>query len=314
MMRARGLLILGGVLVVLLAVFVAKQISMQSGTPQRESLLSVDPEHVTKLKITAAGEVTALERRDGRWHLTVPVDYPADERLVESTLKAATTLKGKGLATSSPDKAEQFEVDPAHGVRVALYLTSDGKPAAQYTVGKLAPGFADTFVMIGDGPEVYQVEGALRYQLVRTATAWRDKTVLNFDPSAVERVVFAGPATAAVERDGEGWHWAKTGTGGAPEGDLSAGAVNGLLTYLGALTAHDFVDTPPERKGSPPLTISLEGPWEEPLELVVEEDRNTLYRVSVSTGGQQYLLPKDRLEKWVTDPLTALTATAEPMS
>jgi hypothetical protein len=304
----RGLLILVAVLVVLAGLFVAERMGEQAGEPYSQALTSLDTAEVARIEIAGPEGRTVLERRPEGWRLTEPVDYPADPDLVSATLSALTGLTSRGVISSNPDKAAVFEVDEQHGIRVALYYADDTEPRARIVVGKLSPGFSGTYVMVDGGPEVHDVPGALRFQLERDATAWRDKTVLAFDPAAITRVALRGATTAVVARSGDGWRWAD-GEDATSRGAVSTEAVERLVKQLSALRASGFVDEPPPPPDEPLLAVTLTGAREgNPVDLVVEAEQEGRYRMVAEANPQRFLVLKGVLEPFVTDPVAAVTA------
>jgi len=308
-MRIKGLVILLVVLGGLLGLFFAERMGEHAGEPYFRQLVSLDPEMVTRVRIEGPKGVIVLERRPDGWRLTDPVDYPADRALVEGTVSLFATLSSNGLISSNPDKAELFEVDDAHAVKVALFYADEADPRVRVRVGKLAPDFSSTYVQVDGSPEVNEVSGALRFQVERDSTAWRDKTVLAFDPAAVTEVTLKGAAATAHLRRGEdGWAWAGEP---APAGAVAGDTVDRLVKQLSALRAHSFDDNPPEPPAEPLLAVTLAREGDaNPIDLVVESESEGLYRVVAEANPQRFLVPKGVLADLVPDPVKALTAPA----
>lgn len=307
-MRVRGLVILLLVLAGLAGLFFAERMNEHPGVPVRQALVRLDPDQVTRVVIEGPNGRTVLEKGPELWRLTEPVDYPAEPDLVHNTLRLLTGLGSDGVISTNPQKAELFEVDDAHALKVALYEADEADPQVRLVVGKLAPGFTHTYVKVGDGPEVHQVPGALRFQLERAATAWRDKTVLAFDPAAIEGLTLAGARTVTVRREGDGWTWDPAAAGtDAPATD----AVERLIKDLSVLRAQDFEDAPPEAPAKPLLTVTLDRKEGSPVDLVVEAEEGTRYRVVAEANPQRFLVPKGPLEPYVKDPAAALVQAAD---
>jgi len=307
--RLRWLVVLLLVLASLAGLFFAERMHDPSGAPVRMALVHVDPGAVTRIVIEGPEGRTVLEKVQDLWRLTEPVDYPAEPELVRTTLTLLTGLTSEGVISTNPDKAALFDVDDAHALKVALYEAAGADPKVRLVVGKLAPGFTHTYVKMGGGPAVHQVPGALRFQLEREATAWRDKTVLAFDPAAIEGLTLAGASTVTVRRGEDGWAWDPAAAG---EGTPSTEAVERLIKDLSVLRAQEFEDAPPEAPATPLLTVTLaRGEGESPIDLVVEAEEGTRYRVVAEADPQRFLVPKGPLEAYVKNPATALAPPAE---
>lgn len=311
-MRVKGLLVLLAVLVVLAGVFVAERMEEHPGAPFHAQLVSLDPATVARIEIEGPKGRTVLERRPDGWRVTAPVDYPADQSLVTSTLSLLTNLSSNALISTNPKRAAVFEVDPDHAVKVSLYAADEADPRVRLMVGKLTPGFTNTYVALAGSPEVHQVAGALRFQLERDGTAWRDKTVLSFDPARVVRVALKGKDAVAVVRGEEGWNWAPDAPAPAT-GDVDGAAVERLVKQLSVLKAHGFDDHPPEPPAEPLLTVTLSREdGANPIDLVVEAEDSGRYRVVAEANPQRFLIPKGILADFVEDPRQALVKKAAP--
>lgn len=304
-MRLRWLIVLFLVLVGLGGLFFAERMSEQQSAPHPVELVRLDPGKVNRIVIEGPKGRTVLEKGPDQWRLTEPIDYPAEPELVRSTVNLLAGLSSDGVISTNPKKADLFEVDDAHALKVALYDDAEGAdPKVRLVVGKLAPGFTHTYVKVGDGPAVHQVPGALRFQLERDATAWRDKTVLAFDPATIDGVTLAGKATVSVKRAGDGWAWDKAAAGKAAPG---ADAVERLIKDLSVLRAQAFEDTPPEAPAAPLLTVTLaRKDGTSPIDLVVEAEEGTRYRVVAEANPQRFLVATGPLEPYVKDPAAAL--------
>ena len=303
-MRARRLLVLLGVLAVLGALFVAGRMAQQPGEPYHRALVNINTDQVARIVVEGPKGRTELERGPDGWRLTEPVDYPAEQDLVGGTLGFLSGLTSNAVISTNPDKAELFEVDDAHGVKVSLYFAGEADPKVRLVVGKLAPGFSNTYVRVDGEPEVHQVAGALRFQLERDPTQWRDKNVLAFEPAAIGRVLLVGGGRAAVRRTDSGWAWDGPNP---PAGAPSTEAVERLVKHLSALRALGFVDEPPEPPEAPLMTITLGRAGDEsPIDLVVEAGDGARYRVVAEADPQRFLVARGLLEPYVTDSEAAL--------
>jgi len=307
--RLRWLVVLLLVLAGLGGLLFAERMHDQAGTTVSFPLVRLNPDDVTRVVIDGPKGHTTLEDVQGTWRLTDPVDYPAEPELVKNTVKLLAGLTSDGVISTNPQKADLFEVDDAHAEKVALYVADDADPKVRLAVGKLAPGFTHTYVKVGDDATVHEVPGALRFQLERDATGWRDKTVLAFDPAAIEGLTLAGARTVTVKRGDKGWTWDPDAAGTSTP---STDAVERLIKELSVLRAQGFEDSPPEPPATPLLTVTLARPDNQsPIDLVVEADEGTRYRVVAEANPQRFLVTKGSLEAYVKDPAAALVG-SEP--
>lgn len=221
-----------------------------------DRLLAFEKDAVTKLSVTARGETTVLERRDGTWTLAAPVAAAADAYAVDALLDRLAAAKRKGTVKDGADPARFGLAAPA--IRVAA-----GTPAGEATleVGAANDFDGSLFVRTG-GTRIASVEGSLRFALEKTPFDLREKRPWTFDAAAVRRIRVEGTDPAwAAERDGEGWKLA------APIAERAdAAAVDRILNALRnlratAIPAEAGADGAPFGLAAPraAVTLDLEG-------------------------------------------------------
>src|SRR5690606_13763062 len=78
-------------------------------TESQAKSFEFEKDAVTKVALTAQGNTVAIEKRDGVWHVTAPVQARADAAAVESLVSAVHALKARDLnAQAKPKKAPEF--------------------------------------------------------------------------------------------------------------------------------------------------------------------------------------------------------------
>jgi hypothetical protein len=202
---------------------------------------------------TSDGVAVRLERRDARWRLTEPFDFPADAVAVdamagaladlaqEQAIEAGQPLSVYGLAEEDARRVEFGTAQEAHALRI----------------GRKAPLGSNTYVARGSDDAVFTVPTWRTNALSEELLDLRDRRVLAFDAAAVRRLEASWPGGHVVAvRSGE------TGGGddadeaadeaGPPDGgwrlveplDARADAdrIDGLLSDLTYLRADGFVD------------------------------------------------------------------------
>jgi hypothetical protein len=192
-------------------------------------------------RITAewAGGRVELEKRDGTWHVTAPLDGPADEAVVNDFLSDLTYLRAQGFA-DAPEAAASAGLDPP-AYRVELWLAkpeSGGEaPRLSLAVGSAVVN-AERLVRAGE-PTLYRIAAERLDDFPRGVVAWRFKQLAQFDPAAAQRIemTFLGPDAKPVEitatRGESDWS-------SEPEA-VSPGALARLVDALSHLTADDIL-------------------------------------------------------------------------
>lgn len=205
---------------------------------------------VTKLVITAKGDVTTLQKRDGKWRITAPLEAEADSFAVDSVTSQLQTGKFKDTVEEKPtaEDLKKYGLDQPRFTVVATVQPKRGGAAKEIT---LHGGIENTFdgsiyVQRGGDPKVYSVQGGIRWNLEKSTFDLRNKKVLAVPEKEVRKIEVAGGAHPfVVEKDAEGNGWRLV----KPEAQAAdPQAVTLLLGGLGNVAATAFhPDSPAER-------------------------------------------------------------------
>jgi len=128
--------------------------------------------------------------------------------------------------------------------------------------------------------------------------------VLRFMPAQITQISIARPqGQLTLIRYDDGWQLSGDKV---PEPVVPVAVVDHLLTRLLGLQAIDFVDVPADI-GTPPLmTLSLQAGDTNPIDLVVEAQIDTGYRVVVDADPKRFVVATDIIQPLLDDPLVAL--------
>jgi hypothetical protein len=241
---------------------------------------------------TEDGQVAELERVGDGWRLLEPVHFPADDVTMEgiasqlAQLEIAGRVEGGGLAA---------DFGLADEARILRFRTGSGEGGLR--IGRSTPLGSNTYVAWEGSDEVVYVATWRVNALRKTLTELRNRQVLEFDSSAVERISVSWPGTRVEleQRDGGWWMTLPVSE------PADAGTVETMLSDLSFLRADDFIDTvapTPADLGLeiPELHVVLHGPdWNRGMMLGrVIEGR----RVVRGTGGALFSVAPERLDDY----------------
>jgi hypothetical protein len=153
------------------------------------SLPKLNPEEVTRLTIGDQINNLVIERADAAspWRIVAPLEYPADDRMVEAYVKALAA--GIPMETRVDEGShEDYVVDDQHALRAELYTAASTTPALAVVVGKTAGG-QSSFVRLPGSETVYRAAVGARTRFERPAAEWRDRVVLEVPRESVSRLV-----------------------------------------------------------------------------------------------------------------------------
>ena len=232
-------LILAGVLVVLVGLLLVQRNQQKQVVASGPAVtVSVHPEKVSRLHIERPGEPDVeLARVGGGWKLTQPFEYPAQDQVVQATLKTLETLELIDVVSRNPEKRSVFQVDST-GTRVQAWEGADA--VLDLVVGKATPDFGHTYVRRSDDDAVYRATGMLTYNFNKPANDWRDKTILKLEEAQISRVLLDYPqegVNVVLALQDSAWTVASGGRAAAPAD--SATAVR-LIHNVAALNTVNF--------------------------------------------------------------------------
>ncbi len=241
-MKSNSRILLGilGVLA-LAAFFVLRQPGEQSSeTSAGEPLVTYDSSSVDKMEIISATGTVVFERQGGKWMITSPLRYAADEAAVTAAVGKGRDLKTTNLVSSNPAKQSTYSVDSASTL-VNVY--ANNTRVASFRVGKPSSSWTETYVRQEGSTDVFSVEGVLNTTFAKQPNDWRDKTIFKTDQGKIGevRITFAAKAGSndttfsLTKRDSLNWAIGADST--------LYSNVSGFLSSLASFQADEFVDS-----------------------------------------------------------------------
>ena len=163
------------IIVVLSTYLVVQQTNHED--PELPKLAELDGNTVNRILITKADTSIELTKKDEQW-LIKPEDYPANTVTVKNMLNAAAKLTTTALV-SETGNYERYDLIPDKRTTVKVF--NDQELEREFSIGKTAPTFQHTFVMLAGDDKVYHARGNLTNTFNQTIESLRDKKVLSFE-------------------------------------------------------------------------------------------------------------------------------------
>lgn len=266
------------------------------GTTSRESTFeNVDIEKITQIEISGRENTITLSLQGGIWMMTDPVEYPVNESLVEDLLTKIGELAVTNLVSTSSANHDLYEVGPDTGILVRLLGGRDGqRRLSEFYIGKMTSDFGHTYIRRFGEDDVFMANGLLQGYFNKTASTWRDKTILRLQQENIEQVELSSAddswlvARRGIYPEAVDAPWVIRTDGGFVPADSIA--VVTILRRLINLSASDFPspaeqlefdwDNPDYR-----ILLGLTGNIPVEIEVWLREDDNT--RVWIKKGGDE---------------------------
>lgn len=135
---------------------------------------------------------TYLARHDGNWIVYTPGGFmPADTRKLYDILRTNNEMVLENLISSRPDKFGKFEVDTVRGVVMHLY--SQGRPLAEFVMGKVASDFRHTYIRRLASDSVFMARGNFQKIYNRAPNDWRSTVISTLDSALIDTITWTEP-------------------------------------------------------------------------------------------------------------------------
>lgn len=266
-MQTRNTVIMA-VLLVILAGFVywyeiRGRVQREEAEQQAELLVHFDIEQVQRLELVTADGSVVASKSDGEWTILEPVAVAADGEAIDTLIDRLHRAKQDRQITEAAEDLSTFGLDSP--VRVTLGL--EDAESVTLALGTDTPVGFNLYAMPGDTTAVYSAPRSLRNSFDKKLFDLRDKAILRFEESDIERIEISGDRlTVSLRRQtdeaGEDAEWiAREPFEGRADGET----IEDLLAALHTGKAEAFVlDSEPTDEqlaayglASPQVSITL---------------------------------------------------------
>lgn len=213
-MRLRGLLTGALVLVALAAgvYFSNKQKSAEAAKPATDAppkilaLTDADLKKIT-LKKKSGDEIAIEKNAAGKWQITAPQAYGADQDAAGQLAGAAGTVNSDRLIE---DKASDLSSYGLQSPSEEISITTKNGATKKLRIGDDAPANGGTYVALEGDPRVFTVPSYTKTSLDKSLNDLRDKRLLTFDQDKLSRVeLIAKKQDIEFGRDKDQWQIVK---------------------------------------------------------------------------------------------------------
>lgn len=204
---------------------------------REKRVLRFDRESIRRIDLAWGDASVTLEKSDGGWRMTAPLEDAADEETVDGLLSDLSFLRAEGFRDDSPSDAEVGLDAPVFEAK----LTGEGAGGETRIFHLLVGGEADGARRVVRGSEsaLYEIPSERLADFPRTVAAYRFKTLAEFVPSDARQLELAfydpeaGAHVVLAEHGEDGWT-------SSPE-SLAPGRAARIVAELSALRGSDIV-------------------------------------------------------------------------
>jgi len=202
----------------------------------------VKADQVDRLVVEKPDRSIAFTRKDKGWVVT-DKNYPVDDTAMRQMMDVITGLRLSALVSEKQDVV-RYELDDSHGIDVTAY--DQNRSLLSFKIGKTAPTFNHTFVMLENDPNIYHAKDSFRQHFNKTVNEFRDKQVMDFKEASITGIT--------IETRGKQTRLTAGETGFDTQDETEAGfryedgsapdqkTVSDLLSTLSVLTCDRFLE------------------------------------------------------------------------
>jgi hypothetical protein len=216
-MKSRGLLVAAFVLAALSAALywsnhrkpAEPDTKVSADTPPKILELKQDDISKIDIKKKSADEVVLAKDSAGKWQITAPKAYRADQDSVSSMLSTLSSLSSDRLLEDKASNLAQYGLtEPTIQLDVIEKNDKDHK----LLIGDDAPTGSDTYVALAGDPRVFMLASYNKSSIDKGLNDLRDKRLLTFDSDKLSRVeLLAKKQDIEFGRNKDQWQIVKPG-------------------------------------------------------------------------------------------------------
>jgi len=213
-MRFRGLLV-AAVLLAALGVglyFSNKQKAAEAAKPPSDTppkILSLTEGDITKVALKKRGtDETVLEKANGKWQITAPKPYPADQDPVSQLVASGANVSSDRVVE---DKASNLSAYGLNSPSLEVDFTGKGGKVSRLKIGDDTPTNSGAYAMLEGDPRVFTVASYVKTGFDKSVNDLRDKRLLTFDQDKLGRVELIAKKQVSIQfgRDKDRWQIVK---------------------------------------------------------------------------------------------------------
>lgn len=198
---------------------------------------------VDRIDVERGDARVVLRRTDGGWMIEGP-GYLAEPGIVDGMVRAAATLTLSDLIAKEPTYGR-------YGLGDTEAITTTFRAGTELVrvlrIGKRAPTYSHTYVLIDDDPRVYQATGDLTRAFSTQEQVLRDKSILSFETTDISVISIRTAAGTLELRRGVPPTQEESVTWSASSGgDRDPQTIRQALDRLAGMVTSRFIETVPE--------------------------------------------------------------------
>jgi len=184
-------------------------VSASAETPPK--ILALNQADITGIAIRKKGseELTLAKNDAGKWQITAPKQFRADQDAVSSLLTTLSALNSDRLIEDKAANLEQYGLTQPS---LELDVTEKSKKTDKLLIGDDTPSSSAAYAAVAGDPRVFTVASYNKNSLDKSVKDLRDKRLMTFESDKVTRIELQAKKQAIeFGRNKEQWQIVKPG-------------------------------------------------------------------------------------------------------
>ena len=173
-----------------------------------EKIIAVEQDQLKRIRIARPAETVTLEKADdGKWRITEPKAYKADESTASSLVSSLASLNADQVVAEKNSDWKTYGLEPGN-IRVEVGL-KDGK-TLKLALGDDAPTSSGVYARLEGNDRLFTIGSYVKSSIDKPAADLRDKKLLPFDSEKTSRVtIVTKERTLEFGKAGTAWQIVK---------------------------------------------------------------------------------------------------------
>ncbi len=250
----------------------------------------------------SGGEKIAFARRDGKWHITEPIDAPAADWTVDAVAKSVSSLQYVRKYADDDPECPRDDLTHLSAPQHTVTFTDDTDKTYTIKVGlnPPPPPAGRTYVQLAGDKHIYVVETDLYSILDKAFAKYRLNYVARFENEQARRITVNGDENYQLVKTDNKWKI------DAPvQARTDQEKVKALLNAVSDIQAEKFIDDNPKNLApyglvNPRLIVTVElSPTPTPSTTPTTQPKGKVISVAFGTGTDNKVFAKLADKPWV---------------
>jgi hypothetical protein len=286
--------ILLGAFIVLLAIYLLffRSKDRISSDKIDAKLFVADSSRIDKIEFVKTGETFTIEKMNGNWVVTKPVNYPADTNAITPILGNLKNFTIEGVASDKPEKFPSY-LDSANHTIVTVY--QEGKQLGTFEIGKMAVSMENSFIKKPDDNRILIASGINSANFNKTLADFRSKYITSIPGPMIKSIKFQSTDSNKVDYEvvqDTVNHWV------IGKDSVAHVNIDAFINMLGNMNTEGFKDTTMTTFPVPTWTITIGGTQPTTINFYKEKTEPVYYIMQITGKTQLFRISDAGARQW----------------